>query len=56
MGFVLMVNMVVLGYFVVKIGVVKKENVEEVIRRCVLKGIEEINFCVFRVGYEEGLK
>lgn len=48
--------MVALGYLVAKTGVVKKENVEEAIRRRVPKGTEEINLRAFRAGYEEGLK
>jgi 2-oxoglutarate ferredoxin oxidoreductase subunit gamma len=55
-GLALTVNMVALGYLVAKTGVVKKENVEEAIRRRVPKGTEEINLRAFRAGYEEGLK
>ncbi len=55
-GLALTVNMVALGYLVAKTGVVKKESVEEAIRRRVPKGTEEVNVKAFRVGYEEGLK
>ncbi|MBO8173922.1 MAG: 2-oxoacid:ferredoxin oxidoreductase subunit gamma [Thermococcus sp.] len=55
-GIALTVNMVALGYLVAKTGVVKKESVEEAIRRRVPKGTEGINLKAFRVGYEEGLK
>ncbi|WP_457752966.1 2-oxoacid:ferredoxin oxidoreductase subunit gamma [Thermococcus sp.] len=55
-GLALTVNMVALGYLVAKTGVVKKESVEEAIRRRVPKGTEDINLKAFRVGYEEGSK
>ncbi|CAD5244119.1 2-oxoacid:ferredoxin oxidoreductase subunit gamma [Thermococcus camini] len=55
-GLALTVNMVALGYFVAKTGVVKKESVEEAIRRRVPRGTEEINIKAFRVGYEEGCR
>ena len=50
------VNMVALGYLVAKTGIVKKESVEEAIRRRVPRGTEEINLKAFRIGYEEGAK
>ncbi|NJE48329.1 2-oxoacid:ferredoxin oxidoreductase subunit gamma [Thermococcus sp. 9N3] len=53
-GLALTVNMVALGYLVAKTNVVKKESVEEAIRRRVPKGTEEINIKAFRAGYEEG--
>ncbi|WP_297501393.1 2-oxoacid:ferredoxin oxidoreductase subunit gamma [Thermococcus sp.] len=55
-GLALTVNMVALGYFVAKTGVVKKESVEEAIRRRVPEGTEEINIKAFRAGFEEGKK
>ena len=55
-GLALTVNMVALGYLVAKTGVVKRENVEEAIKRRVPKGTEEINIKAFSVGYEEGSK
>ncbi|RLF73354.1 2-oxoacid:ferredoxin oxidoreductase subunit gamma [Thermococci archaeon] len=55
-GLALTVNMVALGYLVAKTNVVKKESVEEAIRRRVPKGTEEINLKAFRIGYEEGTK
>ncbi|USG99899.1 2-oxoacid:ferredoxin oxidoreductase subunit gamma [Thermococcus argininiproducens] len=55
-GLALTVNMVALGYLVAKTNVVKKENVEEAIKRRVPRGTEEINLKAFRIGYEEGLK
>ncbi len=55
-GLSLTVNMVALGYLVAKTGVVRRENVEEAIRRRVPKGTEEINLRAFRAGYEEGRK
>jgi 2-oxoglutarate ferredoxin oxidoreductase subunit gamma len=55
-GLALTVNMVALGYLVAKTGIVKKESVEEAIRRRVPKGTEEINLKAFNVGYEEGAK
>lgn len=55
-GLALTVNMVALGYLVAKTNVVKKESVEEAIRRRVPRGTEEINLKAFRIGYEEGLK
>lgn len=55
-GLALTVNMVALGYLVAKTGIVKKESVEEAIRRRVPKGTEDINLKAFRAGYEEGLK
>ncbi len=55
-GLALTVNMVALGYLVAKTGIVKKESVEEAIKRRVPKGTEDINVKAFRVGYEEGLK
>lgn len=55
-GIALTVNMVALGYLVAKTGIVKKESVEEAIRRRVPKGTEEINLKAFRVGYGEGLR
>ncbi|WP_297421285.1 2-oxoacid:ferredoxin oxidoreductase subunit gamma [Thermococcus sp.] len=53
-GLALTVNMVALGYLVAKTDVVKRESVEEAIRRHVPKGTEEINIRAFSVGYEEG--
>ncbi len=55
-GLALTVNMVALGYLVAKTNIVKKESVEEAIRRRVPKGTEEINLKAFRIGYEEGTK
>ncbi|RLF89182.1 2-oxoacid:ferredoxin oxidoreductase subunit gamma [Thermococci archaeon] len=55
-GLALTVNMVALGYLVAKTGIVKKESVEEAIRRRVPRGTEEINLKAFRIGYEEGVK
>lgn len=55
-GLALTVNMVALGYLVAKTGVVKKESVEEAIKRRVPKGTEEINLKAFRIGYGEGAK
>lgn len=55
-GLPLTVNMVALGYLVAKTGVVKKESVEEAIRRRVPKGTEELNLRAFEVGYKEGAK
>ncbi|ASJ10758.1 2-oxoglutarate ferredoxin oxidoreductase subunit gamma [Thermococcus sp. P6] len=54
-GLALTVNMVALGYLVAKTGVVKKESVEEAIRRRVPRGTEEINIRAFRAGYERGV-
>ncbi len=53
-GLALTVNMVALGYFIAKTGVVKKESVEEAIRRRVPGGTEDVNLKAFRAGYEEG--
>ncbi|WP_456366123.1 2-oxoacid:ferredoxin oxidoreductase subunit gamma [Thermococcus sp.] len=55
-GLALAVNMVALGYLVAKTGVVKKESVEEAIKRRVPKGTEEINIKAFKAGFEEGSK
>jgi len=55
-GLALTVNMVALGYLVAKTGVVRKESVEEAIRRRVPRGTEEINIRAFNVGFEEGSK
>ncbi len=55
-GLALTVNMVALGYLVAKTDVVKRESVEEAIRRHVPKGTEEMNIRAFSVGYEEGSK
>ncbi|MCD6140011.1 MAG: 2-oxoacid:ferredoxin oxidoreductase subunit gamma [Thermococcus sp.] len=55
-GLALTVNMVALGYLVAKTNIVKKESVEEAIRRRVPKGTEEINLKAFRIGYEGGTK
>ncbi|WP_297438203.1 2-oxoacid:ferredoxin oxidoreductase subunit gamma [Thermococcus sp.] len=55
-GLALTVNMVVLGYLVAKTGVVRRESVEEAIKRRVPKGTEEVNLKAFRAGYEEGSK
>ena len=53
-GLALTVNMVALGYFIAKTGVVKKESAEEAIRRRVPRGTEDVNLKAFRAGYEEG--
>ncbi|WP_457751791.1 2-oxoacid:ferredoxin oxidoreductase subunit gamma [Thermococcus sp.] len=55
-GLALTVNMVALGYLVAKTGIVKRESIEEAIKRRVPKGTEEINIKAFRVGYKEGSK
>lgn len=53
-GLALTVNMVALGYLVAKTGIVRRESVEEAIKRRVPKGTEDINLRAFVTGYEEG--
>ncbi len=47
-------NIVMMGYFTAKTGLVSKESVEESVSEQVPEGTEEKNIEAFRRGYEEG--
>ncbi|MFW6375733.1 MAG: 2-oxoacid:acceptor oxidoreductase family protein [Thermoplasmatota archaeon] len=53
-GIKMTANMVMLGYFTAKTGMVTKESVEESINEQVPEGTEEKNIKAFNRGYEEG--